>query len=270
MRPEEIKTWSFEKLDDWLRHSSNQEGWDVEFKERLPDSRNDIDKDKLRQAFCSFANSQDGIIFFGITDDKLPQGLMPDPQFQTKLSQIVSEKIFPPLQPTKWGLVHTIALPNHKEVCVVRVEESFYTFKPHMNNGKVYKRLNGHKQEISNGEELRRIFLKEEFYPEHKSVLINILQEMVEKCDGSLSYMDVIFFEKFKSYLSRSLTNSPSDIDVKELKDRFSSLELVLIKLRRSCGPTQTEEEFGELNSLKENFRQMISQIHGKIIQIFK
>ena len=93
---EDIKTWDFQKLKEWLASLITQENNQFDFIESIQ-QQDDKTKDRIRSKFCSFANTKDGFLFFGIDDKtKEPVGIENiQHEFITRLNRIVSKNIFP-------------------------------------------------------------------------------------------------------------------------------------------------------------------------------
>lgn len=69
MIPRILNEWSIEIITDILITKRYETEY-FDFKERLPDSRNPKDKERLQKTCCAFANSDGGFILFGVLDDK--------------------------------------------------------------------------------------------------------------------------------------------------------------------------------------------------------
>ena len=68
---EDIKTWDFQKLKEWLDDPITQENDQFDFIENLQ-QRDEKAKLRIRKKFCSFANTNEGFLFFGINKTKKP------------------------------------------------------------------------------------------------------------------------------------------------------------------------------------------------------
>lgn len=263
----QVIDWEYRDLENWLRDPSTQESWDYEFKSQIPDSRDKSGKDRLRHEFCSFANYKGGLIFFGISDDKLINGLPYDYNFQTKLSDIVGRSIFPPIR--NWSLFHTIQVSNKKKyVHIVQVNESFYTDKPHMTDCLVYIRENGRCEPIENGLELRRIFLLEDnFYPEYIRPVQEILGRLKKSYDAHLSLLDTIILYNLRLYLEAGCIDEARIHDYPRLLNLFQKIEVLLPKVKKSFGASisgDKEEYRGnylELSRTIDEFSNELSRI---------
>ncbi len=249
----QVIDWEYRDLENWLRDPSCQESWDYDFKLRIPDSRNNKGKDRLRHVFCSFANSKRGLVFFGISDDKSIIGLSYDHNFQTKVSNIVSSKILLPIR--NWSLFHTIKIPNkEKHIYIVQVSESFYTDKPHMTDGRAYIRENGHCKPIENGLELRRTFLLEDnFYPEYIRPVQDILGRLKKSYDAHLPLLDTIIFHNLRLYLEAGCIDEARMHDYRRLLNLFQKIEALLPKVKKSFGASIS----GGKDEYRDNYREL-------------
>lgn len=93
---EDIKSWDLQKLKEWLDDPVTQENNQFDFIENLQ-PKNENTTNRIRSKFCSFAHTNGGFLFFGITDKtKNPVGIKNMQQeFITLLNKIISKKIFP-------------------------------------------------------------------------------------------------------------------------------------------------------------------------------
>jgi hypothetical protein len=67
--PRTLAEWNLDSIRTLLA-SGAHESDTFEFKERLPDSRDDSGKERLRRTCCGFANSVGGFLVFGVSDDR--------------------------------------------------------------------------------------------------------------------------------------------------------------------------------------------------------
>lgn len=67
--PPSLDHWSAQTVEQLLEYGSLEDG-EFDFKEMLPDQRNNTEKDRLTTVCASFANSKGGFLIFGISDDK--------------------------------------------------------------------------------------------------------------------------------------------------------------------------------------------------------
>jgi predicted HTH transcriptional regulator len=69
MIPQQLSDWSIESISEILI-TGRFETETFDFKEKLPDSKDEKAKERLRKTCCAFANSDGAFIVFGILDDK--------------------------------------------------------------------------------------------------------------------------------------------------------------------------------------------------------
>jgi hypothetical protein len=69
MVPRQLDHWTIDELA-LLLEKGVFEDESFDFKEKLPDARNEKDKDRLRKTCAAFANSEGGFLVFGISDAK--------------------------------------------------------------------------------------------------------------------------------------------------------------------------------------------------------
>lgn len=120
----------------------------VQFKRILEDT-NDLAKE-----LCAFANSQGGMVLFGVEDDGTISGLAPEKvrELTSKIANVATQVIREPIYPTS-----EVIFVNQTRVLVVRVPES--EAKPHFDrNGAIWVKALADKRRVTSREELRRIF----------------------------------------------------------------------------------------------------------------
>ena len=108
-----IRNWKYEDLNSWLKDLSTQESWLYEWKEKI-----DLHSKNLRKTISAFANTNGGIIFFGIDNNKKIKGVREDCELRTKINQIISNNILPPIPISNWD-IHSIKIPNKKLVVYI-------------------------------------------------------------------------------------------------------------------------------------------------------
>jgi ATP-dependent DNA helicase RecG len=120
----------------------------VQFKRTLEDT-NDLAKE-----LCAFANTEGGIILFGVEDDGTISGLSPEEvrELTSKIANVASQVVREPIYPTS-----EVVAVNQTRVLVIRVAES--AAKPHFDkNGAIWVKALADKRRVTSREELRRIF----------------------------------------------------------------------------------------------------------------
>lgn len=219
-------------MKSWLNDPMTQEGWDYDFKVDLPDSRNDREKGNLRACYCSFANSRDGMIFYGVDDSKKVQGLSYDQNFKNRISHILTSEIYPPIK--EWDLFHVVFTNSRKNRCVylIFIKESFYSEKPHITEGRAWVRENGHRDYIKTGIDIQRHFLiPDKLFPRYTDVVIRVFENIKNNYQGHVVFLDVMILQRFKVFLQESCANdirrdvyAPLLNDLGELETRMPTL----------------------------------------------
>lgn len=148
----------------------------VQFKRTLDST------DKLAAELCAFANSEGGLLLFGVENDGSVTGLDPSEVrgLNSKIANVASEKIREPLFPTS-----EVVQVEGKHVLVVHVPES--QSKPHFDpSGAIWVKNMADKRRVTSREELRRIFQDAQvFYadeqPVYRSTIADLHREVFER-----------------------------------------------------------------------------------------
>ena len=196
---EDIKTWDLQKLKEWLDDPVTQENDQFDFIENLQ-QRDEKAKLRIRKKFCSFANTNEGFLFFGITDKtKDPVGIKNVKQeFITPLNKIVSKKIFPGIPPQNYKPIHCIRNDNNRDIVVVKIIKSSRNLRPHMTNCKIYIRENGESKPIEDGSILKQIF-SQRFYPSDIKQLEYDLKK-IKNCNYLPDEIDFMYLKELKFF----------------------------------------------------------------------
>lgn len=210
------KGWNLEKLKNWLSQVLTQEDDTFDLKEKLPSDEEG--RCRLRKEFCGFANGKGGYIFFGIDNNKKIIGVSDnDKEFTTKLSQIITSNVFPPT--INWQLYECITMEgNSYSVYIIKIFESLYFHKPHVffKEGKglfIPLRENGHLRNITDGGEIRRIFLNSDgYYPEYNVHVIGILKDLKRRTTKIFNLLEANIIQGFKAYLRINGTDVAKEI----------------------------------------------------------
>lgn len=128
MIPKSLDEWTVHVITDLLAMGYT-ETEDFDFKEMLPDRRNEEDKERLSKSCCAFANSSGGFLVFGISDNKIlpvndrlvgiPRN--PGTEFQVNFGIHPQQKCFPgvhwipknpPIQLDNGNEIHIIYIPK--------------------------------------------------------------------------------------------------------------------------------------------------------------
>lgn len=225
---EDIKTWDFQKLKEWLDDPITQENNQFDFIESLQKG-NENAQDRIRSKISSFANTNEGFLFFGITDKtKNPVGIKNAQQeFITLLNKIVSKKLFPGIPPQNYKPIHYIKNDNNKDIVVVKIIKSSRNLRPHMTNCKIYIRENGESKPIGDGRSLKTMF-SERFFPSDIRDLENDLKNILES--ENLYHPDLIDFMYLKE-LRVFLIKQFEEYNSSEYRALIDELHLISEKL---------------------------------------
>ena len=265
------KGWTKTELGEWLKTPLTQERKDFDLKAMIPP--NEEGKNDLKRDFCGFANGIGGFVFFGVKNDKKVIGVKEDNDFTTKISEIVTKHIFPTT--ISWELYECIEVDvtkDHKKyVYVIKVHESSYWQKPHIFFREgcglyIPLRENGNKRNITDGAELRRIFLKtDNYYPEYNTHVLNILRELKNKPRPFLSLADAIIIQGYKSFL-----RSQSETQYGQIIVEIENIEMAIAESNKKHfsgvadgNPVVTTDQDGKVGKLVDGF---ISNFGNKII----
>ena len=233
---EDIKTWDFQKLKGWLNDPITQENNQFDFIENLQ-QRNENAKLRIRKKFCSFANSNDGFLFFGITDkSRIPVGIKNVQQeFITLLNKIVSKKIFPGIPPQNYRPIHYIKNDNNRDIIVVKIIKSSRNLRPHMTNCNIYIRENGESKPLEDGNRLKKIF-SERFYPSDIRQLEDDLKK-IKDYKYRPDEIDFMYLKELKMFLEEQLKETIlSDYEDLLSKFRLIAEKIEQLKLNQSLG----------------------------------
>jgi hypothetical protein len=258
-----------DNLQGWLARPTLQEGWELEFKESLPDSRHRKSIDDLRDDFCSYANYRGGIFIYGIEDQtKRIVGIKEsyDP-FKRRIGDIIDSDISPLID--RWDVINPIRLDDGKYIYFVVIPESPYYLKPHIAKFTVHIRLNAKKYMISKGDEIRRLFMPERFYPESGDILLDIIERIKNSGDGTINYLDSIYLQRLHEYLKLRALASRIKTEFSLLVNLFEKVfheSCLRIKGAYSSAPKGEEREYVdtkiELNKLLDEFTGLYIKAH--------
>lgn len=233
---EDIKTWDLQKLKEWLDDPATQENNQFDFIENLQQGNENAD-DRIRSKISSFANTNEGFLFFGITDKtKNPVGIKNVQQeFITLLNKIISKKIFPGISPQNYKPIHYIKNDNNRDIVVVKIIKSSRNLRPHMTNCKIYIRENGESKPLEDGSRLKKIF-SQRFYPSD----IRQLEDDLKKIKDYKYRPDEIDFMCLKE-LKIFLEEQSKETILSDYEDLLSKFRLIAekieqLKLNQSLG----------------------------------
>ena len=247
---EVIKTWDLQKLKEWLDDPVTQENNQFDFIENLQ-PKNENATNRIRSKFCSFANTNGGFLFFGITDKtKNPVGIKNVQQeFITLLNKIISKKIFPGIPPQNYKPIHYIKNDNNKDIVVVKIIKSSRNLRPHMTNCKIYIRENGESKPIEDGIILKQIF-SQRFYPSDIRSLENDLKS-ISKTENIYhpDLIDFMYLKELRVFLIQRFEESNSS----EYIDLIYKLHLISEKIEEfNKKPLDRNSEGSSISILDE------------------
>lgn len=257
---EDIKNWDFRKLKEWLADPITQENNQFDFIENLQQKNQDAN-DRIRSKICSFANSNDGFLFFGITDKKEPIGMgNVQQEFTTRLNRIVGKKIFPGIPPRNYKPIHYIR-NNNRDIVVVKIIKSSRNLRPHMTNCKIYIRENGESKPIEDGSILKQIF-SQRFYPSDIKQLEYDLKK-IKNCNYLPDEIDFMYLKELKIFLEEQSKESILS-DYEDLLSKFKSIVEKIEKIKRNQSLGNLE---GKSISLLDdnNIRKLQDELSGLI-----
>jgi hypothetical protein len=238
-----VTTWKFADFESWLRDLDSQECWWHEWKELI-----DLESQRIRNTFCAFANTNGGMIIFGVDNAKNITGVNEDNELRTKIDRIVNANILPAIPINGWDVkIFKIPRKRTKFIYCVYVFPSGYFIKPHVTEHKIYKRGNGENVPIHDGTEIRETFLINKFDPKNISDLERDLAKL-NNARFNPDHIDILYLKSLKGYLEdRSAGRNPE----------FNALSCMLteianlyenIKKKQAVGIT-TGENIGVLDS---------------------
>jgi hypothetical protein len=149
MVPRTLREWTLDAVSKLL-YAGAYESDLFDFKERLPDSKNEDDKKRLRRTCCSFANTDGGFLVFGIVDDKSLQpiqrivGIDRSTDFpehfgnypRTCSPSIDWDFLNPPIALTSGRVLHVVHLPRSwRAPHAVGSPDAGWTFVKRTNKG---------------------------------------------------------------------------------------------------------------------------------------
>ena len=233
---EDIKTWDFQKLKEWLTSLITQENNQYDFIGDLQ-PKNEKATDRIRSKFCSFSNTNNGFLFFGIDDGtKEPVGIENVQQeFTTRLNRIVSKKIFPEIPSQNYKSIKYIRNDNNRDIVVVKIMKSNKNLIPHMVNCKVYIRENGESKPVTDGSILKKIF-SQRFYPSDIRQLEDDLKK-IKDYKYRPDEIDFMYLKELKIFLEEQSKETILS-DYEDLLSKFGLIaeKIEQLKLNKSLG----------------------------------
>ncbi len=201
----DLRNWKYPNLKKFLENPLTMEGLDYDFKEKIPDTRDEKGKRRLRESFCAFANSDGGYIFFGIDNNKRPKGIYEsDYEFETKLNRIVTKKILPSIPVSNWQIAKDINLPRSDGVVfVVHIFPSLSIDKPHMTSERIFIREHGETKALDDGRDVQKLFAVK--FNRYNIKELEYDLEEIKECRFTPDEIDVIYLKQLKHYLENQI-----------------------------------------------------------------
>jgi predicted HTH transcriptional regulator len=231
MIPQKLSDWTVEVVTEILV-TKRFETETFDFKEMLPNSRENKPKERLKKTCCAFANSEGGFIVFGVSDDKRKKpkdriiGLDPKidfPEHFGNYPKACSPSIY-------WTFLNPpLTLPNNNVIHIAQIPKSWNA--PHASGdndaGWHFTKRTNKGNEGMNTEEIRQGFLG---YYEKRLKLQLLRSELVTISQNAQSgYVS----EEEKIDQSYSLMTFETNIMESIITDTYSitSGKLELLKL---------------------------------------
>ena len=156
---------------------SSGEGFNAEFKERVPSNLKSITEE-----VCAFANASGGIVLIGVDDKNVIQGVNIDNSKRSGIQNSIGE-ISPPLQ-CEFYIVEV----DGKNVAVIEVPSG--QNKPYVLSGAIYVRQGPNSQKLTTVEEMRNFFQQTDriFFDEVSCVEANIEKDISKESIKTFRY----------------------------------------------------------------------------------
>lgn len=132
-------------VDDIKSIAASGEGYNAEFKVRLPNKVKDVTEE-----ICAFANASGGTLLIGIDDDNVIQGCTIDNAKRSAIQNSIRE-----IKPSLNCDIYPVDVDG-KEVWVIEVPSG--TQKPYALSGAIYVRIGPNSQKVTEIEEMRDFF----------------------------------------------------------------------------------------------------------------
>lgn len=205
------KTLNNSNLQSLVLDPNFTENRNIEFKAQFY-SGNKSAKE-LKKDFSAFANTNGGLIFFGLDDEKNIAGI-DSPEIRAQISQKLG------LLQIKWDIINTIPINSGRNVFIAQIEEEyFYWKKPITVDGIAWFRDNATCKEVQN---VSDYFKYDKFLPSD----IKYFEYLCDKDSSFLEYLSyghhlslpfyyVRIFMEFEIFLSESIKKA-SDVVIKQ------------------------------------------------------
>lgn len=231
-----VTTWKFTDFESWLRGLDSQECWWHDWKGII-----DLEAQGIRNTFCAFANTNGGMIVFGVDNTRHILGVNQSDELRTDVDRIVNANILPAIPVNSWD-IKTFKIPRRrmKFIYCVYVLPSAYFIKPHVTAHRIYKRGNGENVPIHDGSEIRDKFLINKFDPKNISNLEHDLAKL-NNVRFNPDHIDVLYLKSLKGYLEdRSTNRSPEFHTLSSMLTEIANL-YENIKKKQAVGITAGE-----------------------------
>lgn len=232
-----IKIQSFPTLDQfrsWLAQVQACESAYLDFKANLSGcTKTPEAKSRLCHCFASFANSNGGHVIFGVKDS--PRDICGDSagdEFLTLLDKALSQ-IKPKIDAASITLEQRVSVDAAKSVFIVRIEPSAPMKKPHMVDGQVPARLNGHSNRIESGEDLRQLIGEMDISALSSDSIMRLVSGLKEiSAVRDLTFINRKTIQDVQIFFHRKAALEPTFTNTKDTFDRFCDSLSELQKLR--------------------------------------
>lgn len=251
------ETLDFSNLQSLVLDPNFTENRNIEFKVQFYSG--DDSAEELRKDFSALANTNGGLIFFGLDDRKNIAGI-DLPEIRTKISQKLSS-----LQ-IKWDIINTIPVNPTRNVFIALIEEEYlYWKKPLIADGTVWFRDNATCKKVQN---IAEHFKYDKFLPPD----IKYFEYLCDKDSSFLEYLSyghhhslpfyyVRVFVEFEIFLLESIKKASEVVIKQQTEDllnkykRFSQSIYIdrRLSVQENLAETATDSfSNGVVNDLQE------------------
>lgn len=216
-----ITSWKYPDVKNFINGNSALEGHQHDFKEII-----ELDNEKIRKLFCAFANSEGGLLIFGVDNSIKIVGVDRNTELQTRLSNVLLTGILPLINSNNWHVYEYEIPRKNKYVYVVAIKPSAHYDRPHIFSQKIYVRNNGTCDPLQDGREIRAKYLRETFFPEDICSLEGHLDKL-KNCRFAPDAIDFMYLPQLRKFLESQLQQGEENPNVIDLLRDYD----VLIKL---------------------------------------
>lgn len=209
------QTLNLSSLQSLVSDPNFTENRNIEFKVQFYSG--DGSAEELRKDFSALANTNGGVIFFGLDDRKNIAGVN-FPEIRREISQKLNSLSI------KWDIINTIPINSDRNVFIALIEEEyFYWKKPIIADGIAWFRDNATCKKVEN---IAEHFRYEKFLPSD----IRYLEYLCDNDSRFLEYLSyghhhslpfyyVRVFVEFEIFLSESIRKISDDVVKKRTED---------------------------------------------------